>query len=424
MSLQLLSVVVLVAAFVLTTFRPLNLGAVLFAACFLVGGLVAGLPPAELLSGFPAELFVILVGITYLFNVADRNGTVTWLVSGAVRLVRGNITLIPWIMFAITGVLSAIGAVYAVPVIAPIALSLAARNRIPQLLMSLMVMHGWGAGALSPISVYGVIVRGVMEQSGIPAEPVTIFVISLVTNVAIGLLVFVAFRFGRLRRTVSDPATAPDDADGGTRPTTAVETAPGPTSAKVITMGALVLLVVGTLTGYDVGLLAITLAVLVGLTDSAPHQQAVAAVPWSIVLLVCGTLTYVGVLQTIGTVDWIGDGVVAIGSPLFASLLLAYVGAVVSAFASSSGIISALVPLSIPLIEASGLNPVLVVAVVAVGSTVVDVSPFSTNGAIVVANASEGYRERMLRQLTAYGGGLVLVAPPLLWLALMVPSAA
>jgi hypothetical protein len=95
-----------------------------FAAAFLVGTLVAGQSTDDIIAGFPSDLFLTLVGITYLFAVAQNNGTVDWLVELAVRAVRGRVGAVPWIMFALAAVLTAVGAVSpgAVAIIAPIAL--------------------------------------------------------------------------------------------------------------------------------------------------------------------------------------------------------------------------------------------------------------------------------------------------------------
>ena len=70
---------------------------------------------------------------------------------------------------------------------------------------------------------------------------------------------------------------------------------------------------------------------------------------WPVVLLVCGIVTYVAALQRYGTVDAIGHGILGLGSPLVVALLLCAVGAVTSAFASSAGILGALMPLAAPL---------------------------------------------------------------------------
>ena len=62
------------------------------------------------------------------------------------------------------------------------------------------------------------------------------------------------------------------------------------------------------------------------------------------------------------------------------------------------------------------------IAALSVSSTVVDVSPLSTNGAIVLANGVNVDRQVFFRRLLAYGAVVVAVAPVLLWLALIVPG--
>jgi hypothetical protein len=63
------------------------------------------------------------------------------------------------------------------------------------------------------------------------------------------------------------------------------------------------------------------------------------------------------------------------------------------------------------------------VAALAVATTIVDVSPFSTNGALILANAPADIdRDRFYRQMLAYAGVVVVVGPLLAWLLLVVPG--
>lgn len=65
-----------------------------------------------------------------------------------------------------------------------------------------------------------------------------------------------------------------------------------------------------------------------------------------------------------------------------------------------------------------------VVAALSIAATVVDVSPFSTNGALVLANAQNIDRGRFYRQLLVNAGIVVAIAPAICWLLLVVlPSA-
>jgi di/tricarboxylate transporter len=110
----------------------------------------------------------------------------------------------------------------------------------------------------------------------------------------------------------------------------------------VLTLVGLVVLVAVTLIfDVDVGLVAISVAVVLTLTAPRLQKEAVNEIKWPVVLLICGVLTYVGVLEEMGTIDWVGENVASIGVPLLAALLLCYVRAIVSAFASSVGVLGA-----------------------------------------------------------------------------------
>ncbi|MCI3222905.1 SLC13 family permease [Streptomyces sp. NP-1717] len=427
MSAELISILVLVVVFVIATTRSINMGALAFAAAFGVGELVADLDADGIFAGFPGDLFVVLVGVTYLFAIARANGTTDWLVHAAIRLVRGRIVLIPWVMFAITGALTAIGAVSpaAVAIVAPIALSFAARYGISPLLMGALVVHGAQAGGFSPISIYGSIVNGVVERENLPGNELVLFFASLVVNLIIASVVFVLF--GGLKLKGRDLATearaegkdgAAKDGDGALAADSA-QLSP----ARIATLTALAALVVAVLVfDLDAGLSSITLAVVLSTFWPDASRRAVSEVAWPTVLLICGVLTYVGVLEEMGTIDYAGNAVGDIGVPLLAAVLLCYIAAIISAFASSVGIMGALIPLAVPFLAQGEIGAVGMIAALAVSATVVDVSPFSTNGALVLAAAPDVDRERFFRQLMVYGGIVVAVVPAAVWLALVVPG--
>ncbi len=427
MSAQLISILALVVIFALATTLSVNMGALAFAAAFLVGTLAGGLDTDGIFAGFPGDIFVVLVGVTYLFAIARANGTTDWLVAAAVRLVGGRIALIPWVMFVVTGTLTAIGAVSpaACAIVAPIALGFAARYKISPLLMGAMVVHGAQGGGFSPISVYGSIVNGIVDRNNLAGSPVILFFASLGMNTALAGILFVVLGGTKLRRRqlVKAGAAASDDAaESQDEPLPHERRIPldGP---KIATLVGLVALVVGTLVfDLDPGLTAITVAVLLSVVWPASSRAAVGEITWPTVLLICGVLTYVAVLQEIGTIDYVGDAVGNVGIPLLAALLLCYIGGVVSAFASSVGLMGALIPLAVPFLAQGTIGPVGMIAALAVSATMVDVSPFSTNGALVLANAKDVDRDRFFKQLLVYGGIVVAVVPLIAWLVFVVPG--
>jgi di/tricarboxylate transporter len=451
MSPEIISIIALAVMFIVATVFPVNMGALAFVAAFLVGTLAVGMEPADILGGFPGSLFLTIVGVTYLFAIAQNNGTIDLLVRGAVRLVRGRIALIPWVMFVVTALITAMGALSpaAVAIIAPIALGFAARYRINTLMMGMMVIHGAQAGGFSPIAVYGVTVNTIMADTPLEQSPTAVFLASLGFNLLIAIVLFFVFggrkllgaKAGDFEGEVADSRSAkahgddvdfkgfgsgmygPRDPAGGVAVAATVITSRKDLTAQVLTVIGLVTLGVVAL-GFkvDVGFVSITIAVLLALVSPQAQKGAVNKISWSTVLLVCGMLTFVGVLQAAGTIEYVSNGVAAIGMPLVVALLICYIGAVVSAFASSTAIIAVLIPLAVPFLMDGNIGAIGVICALAVSATIVDVSPFSTNGALVLANAPDGEKDRFYKQILSYSGVIVLAGPLLAWLVFVVPG--
>lgn len=420
MSPEIACVVGLIVLFVVGTALPINMGALAFVMAFVVGGLYVDMSAASILAGFPGDLFVTLVGITYLFAIAQNNGTIDWLVRQAVRSVRGHTAAIPWVMFFITALLTGVGAVSpgAVAIIAPVALRFSQQYRINPLLMGLMVIHGAQGGGFSPMSVYGGITNQVVQRAELPGSDMHLFVASLCFNFVVAVVIFFAFG-GRslLARGAAQlkPADAGDIAGGtvGKRLT----------YQQVLTLIGLVALGVGALVfELNVGLVAITVAVVLTILFPKDQARAVEQIHWSTVLLICGVVTYIAVVQKAGAVAYVGDSVSKAGAPLIGALLLCYVGGIVSAFASTVGVLGAIIPLAVPLLLLGQIDAVSVVAALAISSSIVDVSPFSTNGALVLASAHGIDRASLYRQLLAYSAVVVALAPLAAWAVLILPG--
>ncbi|WP_442819025.1 hypothetical protein [Streptomyces sp. NBC_01235] len=103
-------------------------------------------------------------------------------------------------------------------------------------------------------------------------------------------------------------------------------------------------------------------------------------------------------------------------------LLICAIGAVVSAFASTTGILGALIPLAVPFLPAGEVGAVGMVTALAISSSVVDSSPISTSGALVTANAPEEQRDAVFRRLMTWGFGMTVIAPLMTWGIFVVPG--
>ncbi|HEV7933667.1 MAG TPA: SLC13 family permease [Actinomadura sp.] len=452
MSVEVVSILILAGIFLLATVRPVNLGVLAIVAAFVLGvsvldGADVGERTDAIFSGFPGDLFVILAGVTYLFAIAKDNGTVDWLVHASIRAVGGRVGLIPWIMFLVTACLTAIGAVVpaAVAIISPIGMGFAVRYKINPLLMGLMIINGASAGGFSPMSIFGGITNGVVDKAGLPGNPTLLFLASFLFNLAISVVVFFLWGgrelFGRRAEDLG-----PDGAGGGTGPgdATGARTGAGEGSGagvatvtatvtdapvaldrdRILTLAGLLGLAVGALFfDLNVGMVAISVAAILTLISPASGKNAVNQIAWPTVLLVCGIVMYVSVMESIGTIKWLGNEVATIGAPLLAALIICFIGGAVSAFASTTGILGALIPLAVPFLTGGdAVGAVGLITALAISSSVVDSSPFSTSGALVVANAPDDRREVVYKGLMRWGFSMVVLAPIATWAILVVPG--
>jgi len=459
MSVEVLSSLVLVLIFVLATTLGIHMGALAIAAAFIVGVYVVDMEADDVAAGFPGDLFIILAGVTFLFAIARANGTIDWIIHASVRSVRGRIAYIPWIFFLITAALTAVGAVVpgAVAIIAPIGITFALRYGIHPLLMGLMVINGATAGGFSPISIFGSITNGVVERNDLDGSPLFLFVSSFVFNVLLSVVVFGLFGGRKLigKRDTGDGAfdggwdaggsasstgtgsSGRPAAESGAGTNAGVQTGVGGGTGtdtdeeivtslnpmRILTLAGILLVALGALAfELDPGFTAFAVAVVLSLFDPAGTKGAVNQIAWPAVLLVCGIVTYVALLEEIGTVDYLGAQVASIGAALFAAMLILYIGGVVSAFASTTGILGALIPLAVPFLQDGEIGAIGLITALAISSSVVDSSPFSTSGSLVVANTPEEHRDFVFKRLMQWGFSMVALAPPVTWLVLVAPG--
>lgn len=462
---QLCAIAVFIAVFALGAVRGVQLGVLMFAAAAGTALILSDMSLEDVVGGFPLSIMILLVGVTYFFAIAQANGTVDRLIDAALAKVGSNRLLLPAVFFLITGAIATMGAPLAGLVMYPVAMQIARKYQVDYVLMGLALCFAVGAGGFAPTSLYGIVTYSTAQGAGIPLDPFLLFAIAVGTYLLLLAASYALFGRDMFRRTARVPATAAVQARRGSASTSAVafgegdddgaafgpaETHDGAaqggtgthaggdaspalppfTPIQILTVTAIIVLV-GSVVALaaagrepDIGVICFGLASILILVDPAVGKTALAKIDWSTVLLVGGIITFVGVLETMGAVDLLGEAARSIGSPVIAALVLCAVGGLVSAFASTTGILAALVPLALPLVASGDLPGWALIAALGVCSAVVDVSPFSTLGATAVASAPEEARPRLTRILLRWGLSMVVVGPVLLVGALVVPAMA
>ena len=454
MTAQIIALAIFIALFALGAIRGVHIGVLMFAGAAGTALLLTDMPLDDVVAGFPLSIMVLLAGVTLFFAIAQLNGTIDKLIDRALAKVGSNTLLLPLVFFVITGAIASMGAPLAGLVMMPVGMQVARRYGVDYALMGLSMCFAIGAGGFAPTSLYGIVTYSTAHGAGIELDPFLLFGIAVVTYLL--MLGFSYFVWGRGSRAAAARTAAAAHRDStvltrGGASTAAVEFGEGDdddarfsaadatteaaadsaapfnpeqiaTVLAIIVLLASVVVIAAVGGDPDIGVLCFGLSAILLLLKPSRAKEAVVRIDWSTVLLVGGIITFVGVLETMGAVELLGDGAKALGSPLIAAFALCLVGGLVSAFASTTGILAALVPLALPLVADGSLPGWALIAALGVCSAVVDVSPFSTLGATVVATAPGEEKDRLTSVLMRFGMSMVVVGPVLLVGGLVVPA--
>ena len=406
-----------IVVFAVATLRGVHLGVLMFVSACLVGTTIAGMTLREVIGGFPVNILVLVAGVTFFFGVAKSNGSIDLLLGAMLPRLGGRATLVPVAFFGVATVMSAMGSPQAGLATGPVGMSTVRQTRVDPVLMAIAINGGISAGSFAPTSLFGVITYQVAHQAGIDVNAFVLLAVATAANVALLAGAFFVFR-STPSATVEDTAAVVTAAPRSLGAATATERAiTGHQFATIICLLGLVAAVAfSVVAGFelDIGVVLLGLGALLALIDPSLGSHAFTRIDWSTAFLVGGIVTYVGVLQKLDAVNILGREAMAIGPPMIAAVVVCMIAALVSAFASTTGVLAALVPMAVPL-AASGLIPGwALITALAVSATIVDASPFSNTGATLVASAAEEERPRLRTMLLRWSMAMVVVGPTVL----------
>jgi Na+/H+ antiporter NhaD/arsenite permease-like protein len=402
------SLLALLLAIALSFSARVNVGVAALALAFLLGLLLPGLTADKVAAAFPASLFLTLLGVTLLFAAVEANGTLARLAARAVRLARGDARVVPWLLFAAAFAVSAVGpgAVPSVALVAPLAAAIASRMRLSPFIAALFVANGANAGNLSPLSAVGIIANSRMAEAGLVGHEAKVFAANALAHLLVSVVAYVVWRWRAAKSTAAAEAAsaraaephAPDAAAGFRQGLSLVVLAAWAAGAVVFKL--------------PVGLSALVAVVVVLAFRAADEPATLRAVPWGAVLMVSGMSTLVALVEKTGGMDLFSGVLARLATPATVNGAMAFVTGVISTWSSTSGVVLPAFLPTVPgvLARLGGGDPLALSLSINVGSSLVDVSPLSTLGALCVAAVEDSQTARSLfRQLLAWGLSMSVV---------------
>ena len=285
MNLAAISLAALLVAVVVSCTSKLNVGVLAIVLAWIVGVYLGGMKLDIILSGFPTNLFLTLVGMTLLFTQAQQNQTLDKVAHSAVKICRGNTGLIPILFFLVAAALASIGPgnIATSALLAPIAMTVAGRAKIPAFLMAIMVGNGANAGSLSPFAPTGIIVSGLMNKYGLPGHEWETYIYNLAAHAIVafgGYFLFGGYKlFGRVYSQSEEEHTTFH-------------------WRNVLTASVIAALVLSVIfLKVNVGMGAFAGAVILSLAKAGDTSDAIKKMPWSVIVMVCGVSILTGLLE-------------------------------------------------------------------------------------------------------------------------------
>ncbi len=413
MDISIISLIALVIAIVVSCISPKNIGIMAIGLAFIVGHVMGGIKPDKIIAGFPISLFMTLAGVTYLFGIAQVNGTIDKITKYAVKAVRGNVALLPIVMFFVAFALSAMGPghISIIALMAPAAMLLAEEVGISPFLMALMVGNGAQAGGVSPIAPTGVIVNSLAAKIGYAGIAFPVFFNNALGHFVIGIMAYLLF--GGLKLWKKGASNSQASAIANIK----VDVF---TSQQLMTLSGIGLLMVLALGfKFDVGLTGFTIGAVLTILNAADENQAVKSMPWNTILMVCGVTVLIGLMKDVGGMALFSNFIAQFSTPNTATLVVGFVAAIISAYASTSGVI---LPAFIPLVpdlvaKMGGGDPLAIIYSIVLAGHLVDVSPLSTNGALLIGAAGpKTDKPKLFRSMMIWGFAMAVVGAVLSWL--------
>lgn len=368
-----LSLFFLLVAISLGFARHMNTG-LLAIAFSLVVGRMAGLSDKAIISGFNYSLFLMLLGVSYLFGLAQANGCLELLAKKMVARAGKHTWLIPILIYTFSAVLSAIGpgTVPTMAIMMVFSMALAAEMKINPALLSALSVLGAAGGGVSPLAATGIIGLNLCASFGVTGIEREFFLNGILSSAVYAAFLYFVLGGWRLH---SEKAVPLGDLPGFNRKQ----------AVTLFGIGVMVVLVMAL--KINVGLVGFAVAAVLSFLRVADEHDALRRVPWGTLLLITGVGVLMNIIIKTGGIDMLAGTLASVMNLDTAPAVMGVTAGIMSWFSSTSGVtMPTLIP-TIPGImeKLGGGNPVELATAITMISNTAGISPLSTGGALALA---------------------------------------
>ena len=375
------SLIILVITIVIGFVKKINMGVLALGFSFILGYL-GKISASSIIKGFNSSLFLMLVGVSILFGIAQHNGTLNLIVKKLIRLSGKRAWLIPILMYFVIYFIAFLGAgtITGFALAALFGIPMAKELDADPFLLTTMGQLGSIGGGIVPWAPTGIIGLELAKNANITGNLANTMVLNTFLATAFGAIISYIFLKGyKLKAKELNSEVLKFNKN-----------------QKITLVGILCMVIGVAVFKMNIGLLSIFISIILILLKVGTEKEALGSVPWNTILLISGMGILMSLIVKLGGIKLLADILSLFMNEKTVAGILALSSGILSLFSSTSGVVMPTMIPTIPLIvETLGIAGVvpsaLLLSAVINGSSPSGMSPLSTGGAFVMATLSENY---------------------------------
>lgn len=375
-SIALISLLVLILVIVIGFVRKINVGLVAILAAVILGSAV-GDSDSDIIGGFGASLFIMLLGVSFLCAVATTNGSLELAAKKFLRLSGGHAVVAPFLMYIIGYVIAAIGpgCVPALGIVAALSLPLGKTTGYDSVMLAAVGQLGSMAGRFSPITPESVLIKGLADEQGITGYQTNVLIYATVTTIVLSVAIFSLFKSHKVKdRCTEQESTAKFN------------------RSQILTLlGFLVVIIASAFFDRNVGLISFAVGILLVALNAADEKEVFRTVSWSTLIMVTGVGMLMEIVMNEGGVELMSNALASIMTPRTAVAIQGLSAGLLSWFSSAIGVVwPTMVPTVSSIANTVGVSPDSLITIMCLTASYAGFSPASTGGSLILAaNATD-----------------------------------
>ena len=375
------SLIILVITIVIGFVKKINMGVLALGFSFILGYL-GKISASSIIKGFNSSLFLMLVGVSIQFGIAQHNGTLNLIVKKLIRLSGKRAWLIPILMYFVIYFIAFLGAgtITGFALAALFGIPMAKELDADPFLLTTMGQLGSIGGGIVPWAPTGIIGLELAKNANITGNLANTMVLNTFLATAFGAIISYIFLKGyKLKAKELNSEVLKFNKN-----------------QKITLVGILCMVIGVAVFKMNIGLLSIFISIILILLKVGTEKEALGSVPWNTILLISGMGILMSLIVKLGGIKLLADILSLFMNEKTVAGILALSSGILSLFSSTSGVVMPTMIPTIPLIvETLGIAGVvpsaLLLSAVINGSSPSGMSPLSTGGAFVMATLSENY---------------------------------